>query len=82
MREKSAAGQKKLEGAPPEWCKSCSHRELCQTMCAPLVRYLNGKFHARHSVKHRNETDHQVSVNEAFDLREVADPRSTRARNG
>ena len=40
-------------------------------MCQPLLQYLNGKFHARHSVRHINETDYAATELAEFSLTEV-----------
>ena len=40
-------------------------------MCQPLLQYLNGKFHARHSVRHITETDYAARELAEFSLTEV-----------
>jgi hypothetical protein len=62
---------KKSSRRPVEWCKSCPRHELCRSICPELFRYLNGAFHARHSVSHLNETDYAALVEPGFSLNEV-----------
>ncbi len=68
MRKKSGFSQNNSAAGPPDWCKSCAKRDLCQKLCRPLMQWLNGKYHARNSVKHINETDYRATVASDFRL--------------
>lgn len=49
--------EEKPEFEEKKFCLACPKRPSCRRMCRPLLRYLAGAFHARHSVKAKPFSD-------------------------